>query len=85
MIAKMNGAHSHRTIIDKTMMERCIRLSEKGVDHGEMPFAGLICRGADVLVETTNQVSERDDITRHAELVAISKAQEILGRTDLSD
>lgn len=85
MIAKTNGSESHRTIIDKMMMERCIRLSQKGIEQDEMPFAGLICRGEDVLVETPNQVSEHDDITRHAELVAISKAQEILGRKDLSD
>jgi tRNA(adenine34) deaminase len=85
MIAKTNGSESHRTIIDKVMMQRCIRLSENAIEQGEMPFAGLICRGEDVLVEATNQVSGRDDITRHAELVAISKAQEILGCKDLSD
>ena len=31
------------------------------------------------------QVSRAEDITRHAEMVAISKAQHILGRKDLSD
>ncbi|HEY7231008.1 MAG TPA: nucleoside deaminase [Pseudolabrys sp.] len=67
------------------MMKRCIRLSEKGIEEGELPFAGLICRGGDILAETANQVLRSDDITRHAELVAISKAQEILGRKDLSD
>ena len=36
-------------------------------------------------MEATNQVSRAEDITRHAEMVAISKAQHILGRKDLSD
>lgn len=85
MIAKSNGFNSERSAIDKVMMGRCIGLSAKGVEQGEMPFAGLICRGADVLVETSNQVSRTEDITRHAEMVAISKAQELLDRRDLSD
>jgi tRNA(adenine34) deaminase len=85
MIAKANGFDGDLSATDKTMMERCIGLSAKGIEQGEMPFAGLICRGADVLVEATNEVSRAGDITRHAEMVAISKAQQIFGRKDLSD
>jgi tRNA(adenine34) deaminase len=85
MIAKTIGSGSHWSALDKMMMERCVRLSEEGIEQGEMPFAGLICRGGDVLVETPNRVSQSGDISRHAEMVAISKAQEILGRKDLSD
>ncbi|HZP68767.1 MAG TPA: nucleoside deaminase [Pseudolabrys sp.] len=76
------GSHA---AVDKTMMERCIRLSAKGIEQGEMPFAGLIARGGDVLVETPNQVAASGDATRHAELVAMSKAQGILGHKNLSD
>lgn len=83
MIAEANGFD--RPAIDKLMMERCIGLSAKGVEQGEMPFACVICRGADILVEATNQVARNGDITRHAEMVAISKAQEITGCRDLSD
>ena len=50
-----------------------------------MPFASLICRDTEILVEATNQVSRADDITRHAEMVAISKAQHGFGHKDLSD
>jgi tRNA(adenine34) deaminase len=85
MIGKTNGQNGGHAAIDISMMKRCIRLSEKGIEEGELPFAGLICRGGDILAETANQVLRSDDITRHAELVAISKAQEILGRKDLSD
>lgn len=85
MIAKSNGFNGDRSAIDQAMMERCIGLSAKGIEQGEMPFASLICRDAEILVEATNQVSRADDITRHAEMVAISKAQHILGRKDLSD
>jgi tRNA(adenine34) deaminase len=85
MIAKSNGFNGDQPAIDKTMMDRCIGLSSKAIDQGEMPFACLICRDAEILVEATNQVSHAEDITRHAEIVAISKAQQILGRKDLSD
>ena len=85
MDQKTDGPHGRSAAIDQMMMERCIRLSAKGIEQGELPFAGLICRDDDVLVETPNQVSASGDITRHAEMVAMSKAQEILGRKDLSD
>ena len=85
MIAKFNAFDGDRSAIDRAMMERCIGLSAKAIEQGEMPFAALICHGAEILVEATNQVSRAEDITRHAEIVAISKAQQMLGRKDLSD
>ena len=33
------------------MMERCIRLSEEAVRQGEYPFAAIICRDGEVLIE----------------------------------
>ncbi len=77
MIAKSDGFDGDRSAIDEAMMERCIGLSAKGIEQGEMPFASLMCRDAEILVEATNQVSRAEDITRHAEMVAISKAQHI--------
>jgi tRNA(adenine34) deaminase len=85
MIAKFNGFDGDRSAIDRSMMQRCIGLSAKAIEQGEMPFAALICHGAETLVEAINQVSHAEDITRHAEIVAIAKAQQILGRKDLSD
>lgn len=66
-------------------MGRCIALSATGVDRGELPFAGLVCRGEEVIAEAMNEVAQRSDVTRHAELVAISKSQKVLGKKDLSD
>lgn len=85
MIAKSNGFNGDRSAIDQEIMQRCIGLSAKGIEQGEMPFASLICRDAELLVGATNKVSRAHDITRHAEMVSISKAQHILGRKDLSD
>jgi len=72
-------------LTDKSMMERCIRLSEAAVRQGEFPFAAIICRGNDVLVEATNRVKQDKDVSRHAEMVALSEAQKLLGSRNLND
>jgi len=71
--------------IDTAMMQRCIRLSAAATAEGEYPFAAVICKGDLVVAEATNQVARNGDVTQHAELVAVSKAQQVLGRRDLSN
>jgi tRNA(adenine34) deaminase len=67
------------------MCRRCIELSAQAVRDGELPFACVVCRGEEVVCETTNRVVRDADVTRHAEILAVSEAQRILGRRDLSD
>ena len=67
------------------MMQRCVELSAAAVEQGELPFACVICRDGEIVAETTNRVARDSDVTRHAEIIAISEAQRVLGRTDLSD
>ena len=69
---------------DLGMMQRCIELSATAAQNGEFPFACVICDGDRVVAESTNLVRQEGDVTRHAELVAISKAQKALGRRSLS-
>lgn len=70
--------------IDSRMMQRCIALSVAATKNREFPFACVICDGDRVVAESTNLVRQNGDITRHAELVAISEAQRVLGRRRLS-
>jgi tRNA(adenine34) deaminase len=70
--------------IDTAMMQRCIALSKTATTEGEFPFACVIARDGDVIVETTNRVARDGDVTRHAEIVAVSMAQKALGTKDLS-
>ena len=70
--------------IDLTMMERCIALSSSAAAAGELPFAALICRGGEIIAEATNRVVRDADVTRHAELLALSQAQKMLGRKSLA-
>jgi tRNA(adenine34) deaminase len=70
--------------LDIRMMEQCIALSRTARLHGEFPFSCVICSGGDVLVESLNRVTRDRDVTRHAELVAISAAQKEVGSLRLS-
>jgi tRNA(adenine34) deaminase len=74
-----------RQFLDEKMMARCIELSHEASKAGEIPFAALICKGGDIVAEATNRVVRDGDITRHAELLAISQAQKVLERRILSD
>ena len=69
---------------DAAMMARCIELSKTALCYGEFPFACVICKDGEVVAETTNRVVRDADITRHAELLAVSEAQKVLGRGNLS-
>ena len=60
---------------DRTMMRRCIDLSVRSGQDGEYPYGVVICRGSEVVCESTNRVAHERDVTRHAEVVAISGAQ----------
>jgi tRNA(adenine34) deaminase len=74
----------NQTEIDKTMMRHCIQLSAAAPQSGEFPFAAIVSEGANIVAEVTNRVAQDRDVTRHAELLAISKAQQVLGTKDLS-
>lgn len=71
--------------VDVAMMRRCIELSAIAVKHDELPFACVICRNGEIVAEAINRVAQDGDVTRHAELIAIARAQQVLGRNDLSD
>ena len=69
--------------IDRGMMERCIELSRTAVAVGELPFASIIARDDEIITSAINRVARDRDVTRHAELVAISAAQKALGKMRL--
>jgi len=70
--------------LDMRMMGRCIDLSRDSIKAGELPFACVICRDGEVVAEATNRVARDRDVTRHAEMIAMSEAQRLLGTKRLS-
>jgi tRNA(adenine34) deaminase len=74
-----------QSVFDLQMMRRCVELSAEAVRQRELPFACVICRDGEIVAEAINRVAHDRDVTRHAEILAISEAQRVLGRSDLSD
>jgi tRNA(adenine34) deaminase len=68
---------------DRRMMLRAIALSKESGAAGEYPYGVLICHDGKVVAESINRVKRDADVTRHAEVVAISAAQKALGSTSL--
>jgi tRNA(adenine34) deaminase len=73
------------TPLDRTMMARCIALSVRSGEEGEYPYGVVICRAGSLVTESINRVKHERDVTRHAEVVAISAAQKALGTVSLDD
>ncbi|WP_433960424.1 nucleoside deaminase [Bradyrhizobium guangdongense] len=67
------------------MIEWCLELARRGAEHGELPFGAVIVSKGEIVAEATNCVSSEGDVTRHAELVALSRAQKSLKRKRLPD
>src|SRR5262245_13637845 len=70
---------------DRMMMRRCIELSAASGRQGEYPYAAVICRNGEFICESINRVAGERDVTCHAEAVAISQAQRVVGHPSLDD
>ncbi len=68
---------------DKAMMARCIELSRIALSKGEYPFGTVIAMEGQVVVEAINSTIRDGDVTRHAEVIALSQAQKTIGRKQL--
>jgi tRNA(adenine34) deaminase len=79
----MNAQNDHQ--LDRHMMRRAIALAIRSGNAGEYPHGVVLCRGGEVIAESTNWVAREHDVTRHAEMLAISLAQKALGTISLND
>jgi len=65
------------------MMARCVELSRIAVGKGEYPFGTVIALDGKVVAEAINRTIREGDVTRHAEVIALSQAQKTIGRKQL--
>jgi tRNA(adenine34) deaminase len=70
---------------DAEMMRRAIALAVRSGEEGEYPYGVVIAREGAVVAESINRVARERDVTRHAEVVAISAAQQALDTVSLDD
>lgn len=67
-------------------MTRAIELSRQGMLAGEGgPFGAVIVRAGEIVAEGNNRVLATGDPTNHAEMVALRRAAEKVGRLELSE
>jgi tRNA(Arg) A34 adenosine deaminase TadA len=71
---------------DDVFMQRAVALAlEKMRANDGGPFGAVVVRNGGIVAEGWNQVTSTNDPTAHAEVVAIRRACDKLGRFDLSD
>ncbi|MCK5084606.1 MAG: nucleoside deaminase, partial [Candidatus Pacebacteria bacterium] len=69
---------------DEKYMRRCVQLSEKASEFGDNPFGCVIAGKDGIIVEARNKIKE-NDITNHAEILAMREAQKLLKTSVLSE
>ncbi|MNZ83836.1 Guanine deaminase [compost metagenome] len=65
-------------------MQRAIELAEENVRNGGQPFGAVLVKDNKVIAEGVNELHHTYDISGHAELLAVRRAQEQLQTNDLS-
>jgi len=75
------------TYTSDQLMQRAVELAERNAKSGKGgPFGAVVAnKSGEILGEGANGITSRIDPTAHAEIMAIRKAAEKLGKSDLSD
>jgi tRNA(adenine34) deaminase len=69
---------------DERAMERCIELARAASGRGDQPYGSVIVLDGEIVAEGENSMVTACDSTAHAEIVAIRRAEQRLGRIDLT-
>jgi tRNA(adenine34) deaminase len=70
---------------DEYFMEIALSLAEEAADNGEIPIgAVVVCRNR-IIAKARNQTEQLNDVTAHAEIMAITSAANYLGGKYLTD
>src|SRR5690625_1564563 len=65
-------------------MKRAVELSVENVREGGEPFGAVLVKNGEIVAEGVNTLHKTYDVSGHAEMVAIRKAQKKLQTHDLS-
>ncbi len=79
----IRASDTSREMTDDSMMVRCIELSRIAVAKGEYPFGTVIACGGKIVAEAINRTVRQSDVSRHAEVVALSQARKTVSRDQL--
>ncbi|MRG85980.1 nucleoside deaminase [Salinibacillus xinjiangensis] len=65
-------------------MNRAVELAAENVREGGQPFGAVLVKNDEMIAEGVNELHKKFDVSGHAELLAIRRAQEQLHTNDLS-
>jgi len=65
------------------LMRRCIEIADACVENDELPFGSLLALNNNIVIESGNMTNSTRDVTNHAEILVLRKAQSKFGK-DLS-
>lgn len=65
-------------------MERAIQLAIQNVQEGGQPFGAVLVHNDEIIAEGVNELHKIHDVSGHAELLAIRRAQQQLQTPNLS-
>lgn len=66
-------------------MERAVELAVENVQNGGQPFGAVLVKNGHLVAEGVNELHKRFDVSAHAEMLAIRRAQKKLHTTVLKD
>ncbi len=64
-------------------IRRCIELAQDSLYSGDNPFGSVVVKDNEIIAEARNSAMH-NDITDHAEVIAMRRARKALGTSDLS-
>jgi tRNA(adenine34) deaminase len=70
---------------DDYFMSEALRQATKAREAGEVPVGAVIVREGRVIARAFNQVELLQDATAHAEMLALTQAEEVMGDWRLTD
>lgn len=65
-------------------MKRAVQLAIDNVKEGGGPFGAVLVKDGEIIAEGVNELHKKYDVSGHAELLALRRAQEKLQTNDLS-
>ena len=70
---------------DEYFMQEALRLANKAAAADEVPVGAIIVRAGKIIARAHNQVELLKDATAHAEMLALTQAEEAVGDWRLTD
>jgi tRNA(adenine34) deaminase len=64
---------------DEQYMKEALREAQKAYDEGEIPVGAVVVMGGRIVGRGHNQTERLNDVTAHAEIIAISAAAQTIG------